>query len=139
MLNEPVSSIMTANLLTVSPHQKLTAVLELLEGHRIHHVPVVDGRKLVGLITTYDLFKLNRLQSDYDNIEVKDVMTTKLATLEPSAKIGTAAEVFLENYFHALPIVNEDGDLLGIVTTFDTLKYMYYKEYPWEKRRMEGE
>ena len=56
-------------------------------------------------------------------------MTKRLATLEPDEKIGAAAEVLLEHLFHAVPITL-DGDLVGIVTTFDILKYEFSKEYP---------
>ena len=61
--------------------------------------------------------------------KVRDVMTKKLATLEPTDKIGSAAELFLLNRFHAVPIV-VNGDLIGIVTSFDILKYEFKKEYP---------
>lgn len=133
MMNEPVSTIMSTELITVSPHDKLGKVLELLSNHRIHHVPVVRGTRLEGLLTTYDLFKLNMKHAEMDQVEVQDVMTRSLATLESTAKVGTAAEIFLENLFHALPVV-EDGELVGIVTTFDVLKYSYNKEYPNEKK-----
>ncbi len=129
MMNEPLSSIMTANLITVQPSDKLTAVQHILTTKRIHHVPVVEGKRLVGLLTTYDLFKLCRSGEDYDQIEVRDVMTTRLATLEPEDKVGSASEVFLENLFHAIPIVKDD-ELVGIVTTLDVLRYSYEKEYP---------
>ena len=56
-------------------------------------------------------------------------MTKKLAKVESTDKIGTAAEVFMEHLFHALPVV-DDGKLVGIVTSFDLLKYEYNKEYP---------
>ena len=57
-------------------------------------------------------------------------MTRKLATLEPDQHIGAAAEVLMEHLFHAVPIVNEAGDLVGIVTSYDILRYSYQKEYP---------
>ena len=56
-------------------------------------------------------------------------MTTKLATLEPSDKVGSAAEIFLEHLFHAVPIV-KDGELVGIITSFDVMKYEFRKAYP---------
>lgn len=46
--------------------------------------------------------------------------------LEPEDKIGTAAELFLDNRFHALPVVS-DGYLVGLVTTFDVLRYEFKK------------
>ena len=130
MMNEPLSSIMTTDIVTVNPGDTLQTVKDILFSKRIHHLPVVDGRKLVGIITTYDLVRLDQPFSEYENIRVKEVMTTKMATLEPHEKIGSAAEIFLENLFHGLPVVNEAGELLGIVTTFDVLKYEFDKEYP---------
>ncbi|MEO7176972.1 MAG: CBS domain-containing protein [Saprospiraceae bacterium] len=120
---------MSTQLVTIGPDESLDRVKDLFRAKRIHHLPVVDGTRLVGLITTSDLFWLNRPFSDYTEIKVKEVMTTKLATIEANSKIGTAAEIFLEHLFHAIPIV-DDGDLVGIVTTFDVLQYEFSKEYP---------
>ncbi len=132
MLNERISSIMTRNLLTVDINSTLEDVKNLLDKKRIHHIPVVDGKRLVGIVTTGDLMWLNKPFSEYPNIHVKDVMTRKIATLEPSDKIGSAAEVFLEHLFHCIPIVEDNGELVGIVTSHDVLKYEYAKEYPNE-------
>lgn len=134
-MNEPISTIMTKDLITIGPNDTLAKAQEILSGRRIHHLPVVDGKKLVGLLTTYDLFKIKHNQDQYDNVKISEVMTTKLATLEPEEKIGTAAEIFLEHLFHAIPIVKA-GVLVGIVTTHDLLKYSFKKEYqglPWSK------
>ncbi len=91
-MNEPLSTIMTTELITVGPQDTLAKAAELLSTRRIHHLPVVEGKKLVGLLTTYDLFKIKHPQSEYAQIKVADVMTKKLATLEPKDHIGTAAE-----------------------------------------------
>jgi acetoin utilization protein AcuB len=132
MLNERISSIMTRNLLTVDVNATLEDVKNLLDKKRIHHIPVVDGKRLVGIVTTGDLMWLNKPFSEYPSIPVTQVMTRKIATLEPNDKIGSAAEVFLEHLFHSIPIVEENGDLVGIVTSHDVLKFEYAKEYPNE-------
>ncbi|HLF64982.1 MAG TPA: CBS domain-containing protein [Saprospiraceae bacterium] len=129
MMNEPLSSIMTTKLLTAGPNDSLNVVRQILLKHRIHHVPVVEDKKLVGLVTTYDLFKLSFHPDETDNIKVREIMTRKLATLEPHDKIGSAAEIFLEHLFHAVPIV-KNGELVGIVTSFDVMKYEFKKAYP---------
>ncbi|MCC7028086.1 MAG: CBS domain-containing protein [Saprospiraceae bacterium] len=129
MMNERVASIMTRELITVNQDDSLQKVKDILINNRIHHVPVVDGTKLVGLVTTYDLFKLNVEHKDYPNTRVGNVMTKRIATVESNFHIGTAAEVFMEHLFHAIPVV-DNGELVGIVTSFDILKYEYQKEYP---------
>ncbi len=131
MLNEAVSSIMTSPVLTVSPTDKVQKVYDLMVINKVHHVPVVnEANILLGIVTTYDLVKNNVNQESLNNVDVADIMTIKVATLEPTAKIGTAAEIFLEHRFHALPIVLESKELVGIVTTHDVLKYEFRKEYP---------
>ena len=132
MMNESVSSIMSTKLQTASPDEPLSRVIEIFKKHRIHHLPIVEDGKLMGLITTSDLMWANKSFDEYDQVMIEDVMTTQLATLEPEAKIGSAAQIFLKNWFHALPIVDDQGNLLGIVTTFDVLKYNFKKEYPNE-------
>ena len=129
MMNEAISTIMTTDLITVGPNDNLNVVRDIFMNKKIHHLPVVEGDKLVGLLTTYDLFKMNKSSTEYDSIKVSEVMTKRLATLEPQQKIGSAAELFLENLFHAVPII-KDGKLKGIITSFDVLKYNFRQAYP---------
>lgn len=128
-MNEPVSLIMSRNVITAAPNDTLSVARSIFLKNKVHHLPIVNGTKLVGILTTYDLFKVVGPNKDYDQIYIKDVMTTHIATLEPDDKIGSAAELFLMNLFHAVPIV-QDGDLKGIVTSFDVIKYEFKKEYP---------
>jgi len=129
MMNEPLSTIMTRHVITASPDDKLSVAREIFKENRVHHLPIVHGTKLLGILTTYDIFKLVERNEDFDRINIGDVMTKHVATLEPEDKIGSAAELFLENLFHAVPIV-KDGELKGIVTSFDVIKYEFHKEYP---------
>ena len=77
----------------------------------------------------YNFFKLEKSLEDYSTTLVKDVMTTKLATLESNAKVGSAVLIFVENLFHAVPIV-EGENLVGIVSTLDVMEYSLKKQYP---------
>ncbi len=133
MMNEPISTIMTRDVITVRPEDSLTVVKNLLIDKHLHHLPVVDGTKLVGIVTSYDLLKLGISFDQYASLKVTDVMTKRIATLSANNKIGAAAEVFLENLFHGIPIVDEDRNLVGIITTHDVLKYEFFKEYPKHK------
>ncbi len=130
MMNEPVSTIMKTKLITASPDDSLEMIYGLMKEHKIHHVPVVEGALLVGLVTTHDLLRSNLKHEEYAGVPAKQIMTKKVATVEPTSKVGTAAEIFLENRFHGLPVVNEVHELMGFVTTFDVLNYEFRKEYP---------
>ncbi|MCR9102461.1 MAG: CBS domain-containing protein [bacterium] len=130
---DPVKSIMTTKLITVSTGDKLTAVKEIFDNNRIHHVPVVRYKELVGIISKTDFMHFlrgfNRNQEDRFVNEarmraynVEDIMTKGIAKLSPDDRINVALEVFLENRFHAVPVVSENGELEGILTTFDIIK-----------------
>ncbi len=130
MMNEPLSSIMISDVVTVTPKDNMANVRKLLADNHFHHLPVVEGETLVGIISTHDLLKANLNCDQYDKILVKEVMTKSIARLGPNEHIGAAAQVFLRQLFQALPIVDDDDKLLGIVTTIDILKYNFFKEYP---------
>ncbi len=91
----------------------------------------MDGAgKLVGIITSWDLIKSNRRFEEYGDYKVQDLMTTTVVKLGPNELVGAAAMVFLRHLFHGIPIVDDDGILVGIITTHDLLKYEFMREYP---------
>ncbi len=130
-VRDSIKTIMTTNLITVHPKDTLLDVKGIFDEHRIHHLPVVEYKKLLGIISKTDLLMYQR---NYDKIpykdvfeesrlkayNVKDVMTTGLAVLSPDDRIDVALEVFKENILHAIPIV-ENGDLVGLLTTHDII------------------
>jgi acetoin utilization protein AcuB len=97
----------------------------------------------VGIISKTDFYKAihgARLENPetaafeneliYAKFKAEDLMTKNIAKIGPNEKIGTAAEIFLENYFHAIPIVNDEQELVGIVSTYDILKMFFHEAYP---------
>ena len=129
----PVSSIMSTDLLTVKADDNLNAVKDIFEKHRIHHIPVVIGKHIVGIISYSDFSHYVRGVDRYEEKYIKerrllqtkaaDIMTEGLAKLEPEDRIDVAVNIFKENRFHALPVVS-DGELVGIVTTHDIIKLL---------------
>ncbi|MFT5168055.1 MAG: CBS-domain-containing membrane protein [Saprospiraceae bacterium] len=130
MMNEPISSIMSKNLITITPDSTIRDAFDLLRAKKIHHLPVVEGSKLVGILTTQDIFKQETNPEDYAKIKVTDLMTTKIAAMAPNDKIGSLVLVLVENLFHAVPIIDAERNAIGIVTTLDVMKYSLAKEYP---------
>jgi len=130
----PVAEIMVTNPITVSPNDQLKVIYEIFQTENIHHLPVVEGKKLVGMISKSDLLffldgKIYEDQSLYsktiekirlNRFTANDIMTKKLATMESSEPIRTAISLFTINKFHALPIL-ENEKLVGIVTTLDLI------------------
>lgn len=131
-LLDPVSKIMTKDLLCVQEDDTLSVVKSIFQKHRIHHIPVLKDEALVGMLSKSDfsLFK-NGFNETYvdkmieevrlNNYTARDIMTTKLARLNQDDRINVALEIFRENLFHAIPVVEGDK-IVGMITTYDIIK-----------------
>ena len=100
----------------------------------IHHIPVLSGKKLVGMVSFTDMMKLNVVINGADDrtidtlidqqFNIGDVMRTQLTTLDARDTIRQAAEILSENNFHAVPVTNGSSELQGIVTSSDLIRYL---------------
>ena len=132
--NEPVHHIMTKDVETVHTGMKLSEVRQLLSEKPYHHVPVVSGKKLIGLISATDMVRLSLSLYGADqravdamldaNHDIEGVMTKELTTIGHKDTVRAAAEQLSGGSFHALPVVDADGNLEGIVTSTDVIKYL---------------
>ena len=130
-IQNSVSTLMTSNVHTLTKDDKLINAQELFDTFRIHHCPVVEGNRCIGMITHSDLlyFLTPMTPESKDqhlndkrlkNYSVEEVMSKNVITISPDATIERALDIFCENLFHALP-VEEDGELVGIITTHDIM------------------
>lgn len=129
MLNEHVRNIMTKDPVTVTPSEKISEVNKLMINSGVQQIPVVSEGKLVGMITSHDLWRNQNKKFINDDGTVSDIMTTKIIKIAPKDKVGTAAELFMDKRFKTLPVVNLRNDLKGVVTAFDVIKHVMIREY----------
>jgi len=130
----PVSTIMTKNVIKLSLKDDLTKAEKLFKHNKIRHIPVMDGNKIIGMLSYTDLLRISFVdavddESDtvdamvYNMFTVEQVMAKKLITISPETTIRETAEILSKKEFHALPVC--EGELLvGIVTTTDLIKYL---------------
>jgi CBS domain-containing protein len=131
MMNENVKSIMTTDPITILQTDTVAEAARILKKFKIEHLPVIDeNHKLIGIISFYDLWECKKTHDEYESVKVGEIMTKRVAKLHPEDKVGSIAEIFLENLFEAIPIVDDNNTLVGIVTMLDIIWYEYKKEYP---------
>ncbi|HJW28946.1 MAG TPA: CBS domain-containing protein [Saprospiraceae bacterium] len=131
-----ISGIMTREVVTISPDTSLERVHEIFNTYRFHHLVVVDQDQAVkGIISKSDYHKVRHMmvntwsgetvvQHLYGDMRARDIMTSHPLKIEPDDSIGLAADIFLSNQLHALPVV-EENRLVGIVTAHDLLQHAY--------------
>ena len=131
---EPVSNIMTTDVVTISVTSSLDEVEREMRSHGIRHMPVVSGEKLVGILSLTDLLRISFVDyydegesavdtAVYNMLSISQVMVSNPTTVNKNATIREVAQLLSQREYHALPVI--DGDkLVGIVTTTDLIKYL---------------
>lgn len=128
---QPVSTIMSSELITANPSDKLEVIQQIFENNNIHHIPIVRHLEIVGIISKSDFlnylhgFRHNKTDDLLEAARLsawkaEEIMTEKLAKVEHTDPIRIALEVFKLNRFHAIPVMDEE-QLVGIVTTYDII------------------
>jgi len=129
---EQVSKIMTPNPITVNTTNKVSDVAKIFAEKNIHHIPVVSGSDLIGMISKTDIDKVSfvtNLQDEkantaiYDSLEIEQVMTSQLDTVQQDDQIRDAASLLAGGRYHAIPVL-EGEKLQGIVTSTDVINYL---------------
>jgi len=123
---------MSSSIVTVEMDDTLKTVKEIFDNAHFHHLLVVESGKLFGVISKIDLYKslspnigtVSETVSDAAtlNKKVHQIMTRKPFTLKPDANAFTAIEIFNNNEFSCIPIVDDTGKPVGIVSWRDILK-----------------
>ncbi|MFT6399613.1 MAG: IMP dehydrogenase, partial [Bradymonadia bacterium] len=112
---------MVVDPITVSPSDTLARVVELMTGHRISGVPVVEGRRPVGILTNRDL----RFQTDLTR-SVADVMTRELITAPVGVSMDEAKAILATHRIEKLLVVDATGNLEGLITFRDIEKRLNF-------------
>jgi CBS domain-containing membrane protein len=132
--NVPIHEIMTADPIAVHEKQKLSDVHRLIVERKIHHVPVVSGRRIVGLISATDLLRVSwgdvnqqdprQVDVLLDTLAIRDVMQEDIVTMRRNETVRRAAELLAQGEYHSLPVLDEDDQLVGMVTSTDVIRYL---------------
>lgn len=130
----PITELMSRDVHSVQVTQDLSDVRKMMEMEPFHHLPVLEGRVLRGLLSSTDLARLSlephgaskRSVDDYLDhaFTIEQVMTTDPECLDEGSTLYDALDILANGIFHALPVVNDDDELIGIVTTTDVLRHV---------------
>jgi CBS domain-containing protein len=130
-----VSEIMTTNLFTIEITDELRKADEIMKREQIKHVPVVEGTKYIGIITSHrileytlrHLYDFNEDEKDFIETRILDfdnIIEKNLHLLYPEDSIMKVIELFTKYKSDVLPVVDWDKNLLGLITTTDIFLFL---------------
>ncbi|MEL6926657.1 MAG: CBS domain-containing protein [Bacteroidota bacterium] len=135
-INLPVSKIMTTELITVAETDTLERIKPLIKRRSVHHLPVEDeDGQLLGIISSEDFARSNYYPIPEDKLLARHIMTVSVESVNHRSTIGEVLEKFLTNRYRALPVLDDDQILVGIVTPFDLMQLL---SAHLETERMDG-
>ncbi|MCP4359521.1 MAG: CBS domain-containing protein [Chloroflexi bacterium] len=134
MKNILVKDWMATDIVTVEPQTRMLDAHQLMRANKIRRVPVVSKGKVVGIVTRSDVREaepsdatsLNVWEINYllHKLVVQDIMTNDVMTVRPNDTVKTAAALMHELKIGALPVVNEQAELVGILTESDIFRVL---------------
>jgi len=123
---------MNTPVITIDVHDSMQDAINLLKNNRISMLPVMDNKRLVGIVTDRDLKKaspsdattldVHELLYLLSTIQIKDIMSTKPITVPPDFTIEETAEILMSNKISGVPVMDDDGSILGVITHTDLFK-----------------
>lgn len=129
MMEQKVSEIMTRDVITTTPETDVVYAFEKLMQYKISSLPVVDGEKLIGIITATDVGH-NLILDKYElGTKVEEIMVKDVVTISPDDTLKTAIDVMKEaipgsGILNQIQIV-EDGKLVGIISDGDIIQEVF--------------
>jgi CBS domain-containing protein len=119
--------LMTRDVLTLRPEMSVEAAWHALAERGVGQAPVLDkGHCLVGIVTAHDLLMAINIEDgqirDVLSSSVADLMTTPVISTDPVSEVRRVARVLLESHMPGLPVVSDQGELVGIITRSDLVR-----------------
>lgn len=133
--DEPVARIMTEAVVAIEVSRPVSEALDCFQHYPIHHLPVVRVGKLVGMVSSADVTKLeffvpkatvDRAAYLDERLTIAQLMQPSVVTLKPSDGVAMAAERMIEAGVHAAPVLDGGDHVIGIVTTTDVIRSLLH-------------
>ena len=116
-----VSQYMSRNVVSVGPDTEFHRAFDLMHSRRIHHLPVVEGDRLIGIVAERDLL-LAAANFGSALVPVGEIMRESPVCVSENAELKQAARLLVAHHIGSLPVLGARKALVGIITETDIFK-----------------
>lgn len=127
-----VKDVMVDDIKSVSPEERLVHARRILIDSKIGRLPVVIDGEVVGILTSKDIMRClisfrknvpeNHQQAQIKNITINDIMSKNVRTISENSNIDEVASILMETGFNGLPVVDDNNQIVGIITQTDLIR-----------------
>ena len=120
-----IRDLMTVLPRTVKVGDSIVDAAKLMRGEDAGIAPIVDGERLVGVVTDRDIaVRVVAAGRDPEATKVEEISSTTLVTIDADQELDEALRLMAEHQVRRLPVVEEDGKLVGIVAQADVARHV---------------
>ncbi|CAH1207139.1 Hypoxic response protein 1 [Paenibacillus plantiphilus] len=113
-----VKDIMSTDCITATTKDNIYELAVLMKQHDIGFIPIVEGKKLIGVVTDRDLVTRGYAEKHSGSTAVSEVLTNDIKTIASTTSVDEAARLMASNQIRRLPVV-DNGTLIGVVAIGD--------------------
>ena len=123
MGKKKISELMSSNPCAIEADKPVAYAARMMKDEDVDLAPIVEGDRLVGTLTDRDIVtRVVAEGRDPQSVAVREVASTDLVTIDPQQDLGEALQLMARNQVRRLPVVEEDGRLVGVVAQADVAR-----------------
>jgi len=128
------ADLMTRQVVTLSPHHSFADSVSLMAQHSFRHFLVVEAGRLVGVVSDRDILRVLPRATKWQRISVSQFMSTDVVSVKPDTEISLVVGKMLSKRINCLPVIDDNNNVCGIITSTDLLKAYRSMQETLEKR-----
>ncbi len=122
-MSQSIRDLMTANPCSIDADKSVAYAAKMMRDEDVGLAPIVEGDKLIGTVTDRDIaIRVVAEGKDPEQTTVREVASTQLVTIDPGQDLDEALRLMAQHQVRRLPVVEEDGKLVGVVAQADVAR-----------------
>ena len=122
-MGKTVREVMTSDPKTTEATEPVAAAAKIMRDEDVGIVPIVEGERLIGTVTDRDIaIRVVAEGKDPKSTTVREIASTQLVTIDPQQELDEALRLMAQHQVRRLPVVEEDGRLVGVVAQADVAR-----------------
>jgi CBS domain-containing protein len=122
-MGQSIRDVMTSNPCTIDAEKSVAYAAKMMRDEDVGLAPIVEGDKLIGMLTDRDIaIRVVAEGRDPGQVKVRDVASKQLVTIAPQQDLDEALRIMATHHVRRLPVVEEDGQLVGVVAQADVAR-----------------
>lgn len=119
--------LMSTNITYLGVGDKVSTAKKMMNKLNVHHAPIVEHKRIAGVVSSTDIHNMDEDILLQDEI-LGNIMSNTVLCVSQNTPLQHVLEVFVHEYIHCLPVINEDQSMCGIITQTDIFKWVLKNE-----------